>query len=253
MKAYVATIQQTRWIAQNTFDFVLQSKPLAAACRPGQFLMIDCGPNLLLKRPISVCDAEGDTVRIIFQVRGEGTRQLACKKKGDSVSLFGPLGTGFSDCSESRVLCIGGGIGTYPLLFAAKSAKNADAVLGFANINLVTTEEDFKDCCGHLSVCTDDGSYGHAGLVTARAAELLAQNRYDKVLACGPKGMLKAVQQLCAQHGLPSELSMEERMGCGVGACLTCVSKTKKDGQPHHPSVCKEAPVFTGSELVFDA
>ena len=164
----------------------------------------------------------------------------------------GPLGHGF-DVSGSRLLLIGGGIGAPPLLYAArKAAGSVAAVLGFRTAGCVILQDEFKSTCDTVCLTTDDGTAGEHGFVTDVSKRLLEENRFDAVLACGPKPMLKAVAALTREYDVSCQVSLEERMGCGVGACLVCACKTVKDGSEHMSRVCRDGPVFNAREVVWE-
>jgi len=218
---------------------------------PGQFVHIKCGEERLLRRPISVCactKGSPDTLTIVFEVRGTGTDWLAQREVGDKLDVLGLLGHGFQMESEGRYLLVGGGIGVPPMLGCAQYAgiHRCDVVLGFRDEAHMLLDREFQACCGTVAVATEDGSVGMKGFVTGPMEELLKHWQYKAVLACGPKPMLKAVAALAAQYGLPCQVSMEERMACGVGACLGCATPMT-DGTMKH--VCKDGPVFNASEV----
>lgn len=222
----------------------------------GQFLQIKCGHSRLLRRPISICDwREGEPenlLRIVFEVRGEGTEWLSCRKVGDILDVLGPLGHGFETDQKGRYLVVGGGIGVPPLLGCVHNAwGNCTAVLGFRDAAHAILLDDFRQACRDVVVTTDDGSLGRHGFVNAAVKEILEkENNFTGVLACGPKPMLKSVVQVAAQYGVPCKVSMEERMGCGVGACLVCACDMA-DGTRKH--VCKDGPVFDAREVDWNA
>lgn len=220
--------------------------------RAGQFLHVACGEGLLLRRPISVAYALDDepenTAALIFEVKGEGTKWLAQRKVGEQVNVLGPLGNGFAVEEDGRYLLVGGGIGVPPLLgYAECFHKNTVAVLGFRSADRVILADRFGDCCKEVFLCTDDGSAGRHGFVDAQVRDILAQDKqFTAVLACGPKPMLKNVAKAAAEFGVPCQVSMEERMACGVGACLGCAIQMA-DGTMKH--VCKDGPVFDAKEV----
>ena len=223
---------------------------------PGQFVHIKCGEGLLLRRPISVCTCQeeepSDLLRIVFEARGEGTQWLAERSEGESLDVLGMAGNGFSIKPDGRYILVGGGIGVPPMLGCAQyTGGKSVAILGFRNADKVMLEEEFKTACAGVQIATDDGSYGYHGFVDALVrAELEKDSGYDGVLACGPKPMLRKVAQVAAEFGVPCQVSMEERMGCGVGACLVCACDMA-DGSRKH--VCKDGPVFMAEEVDWDA
>lgn len=222
---------------------------------PGQFLHIKCGHSHLLRRPISICNwsAQRDLIRVVFEVRGEGTAWLARRKVGDSLDVLGPLGNGFSVRPEGNYLLVGGGIGVPPLLgCAVQGSRNCTVVLGFRSARHAMLLEEFGQACpGGVRLATDDGSLGYHGFADGLVRQELEKgNTFTSVLACGPKPMLKSVAAVCAQAGVPCQVSMEERMGCGVGACLVCACQMA-DGAMKH--VCKNGPVFPAEEVDWNA
>lgn len=218
----------------------------------GQFLHVDCGHSRLLRRPISVAqvcpDEPENTAALIFEVKGEGTRWLARRKVGDQVDVLGPLGNGFSVEEGGRYLLVGGGIGTPPLLgYAEVFRENAVAVLGFRSADRVILADRYREACKEVYLCTDDGSAGRHGFVDAQVRDILAKDKnFTAILACGPRPMLKSVAKAAAEYGVPCQVSMEERMACGVGACLGCAIQMA-DGTIRH--VCKDGPVFNAEEV----
>lgn len=223
---------------------------------PGQFVHIRCGEGLLLRRPISVCscmeDEPDDLLSIVFEVRGEGTRWLAGRELGDSLDVLGLAGNGFDLKPEGRYLLVGGGIGIPPMLGCAQyTGGRATAILGGRSRDKIILEDFFREDCAKVLCATDDGSLGHHGFVDALVRRELSEDRgYDGVLACGPKPMLRNVAKVAEEFGIPCQASMEERMGCGVGACLVCACDMA-DGSRKH--VCKDGPVFDSREVDWDA
>lgn len=239
-------------IAAGIFDFTLFYPEFAAAAKPGQFAHVYL-PGRTLRRPISICDIDRErgTLRIVFQIRGEGTAELAEFMPGTFLNVLAPLGNGFTLEENSRkALFIGGGIGVPPLLAAAKHyGSNATVAVGFRNAGAVILEEDFKSAGCDVRVATDDGSYGYHGLVT----DLIQSETPDMVYACGPAPMLKAVCAFAAKNRIRCEISLEERMACGIGACLGCACRLKRaDGSEYMGHVCKDGPVFDYKNVVME-
>ena len=250
----ICTIVEEVKLNEYAHSFTLEVGDMVTShgLKAGQFLHIACGEGLLLRRPISVCLVQAgqsqDTARIVFEVRGEGTRWLAERQVGDKLNVLGPLGNGFTVAPNDRLLLVGGGIGVPPLLGqAAFTAKNATAVLGFRSADRAMLVEDYRNCCQAVYLCSDDGSLGRHGFVDAQLKDILEQDKnFTAVLACGPKPMLKNVAKVAAQYGVPCQVSLEERMACGVGACLGCAVQMA-DGAMKH--VCKDGPVFDAREV----
>ena len=250
----ICTIVEAAKLNEYAYSFTLEVGDMVSChgLKAGQFLHIACGEGLLLRRPISVClagqDEPQDLARVVFEVRGEGTKWLAQRQVGDKVNVLGPLGNGFSITADDRLLLVGGGIGVPPLLGqAAYTAKKATAVLGFRSADRAMLVDDYQDYCADVYLCSDDGSLGRHGFVDAQLWDILEKDKnFTAVLACGPKPMLKNVAKVAAEFGVPCQVSLEERMACGVGACLGCVVQMA-DGTMKH--VCKDGPVFDAKEV----
>ena len=256
----ICTVASMEQLDDSTWWMVLEAGRLVSehGLRGGQFLHIKCGEDQILRRPISVAipgqDEPEDLVTLIFEVRGVGTKWLSQRKAGDKLDVIGPLGNGFDVSKEGRYLLAGGGIGVPPLIEYGESLKwPRTAVLGFRTKDKAfpAIVSRFKEHCGETYICTDDGTLGRHGFVDSQVRDILAKdNCFTAVLACGPKPMLKSVAKAAAEFGIPCQVSMEERMGCGVGACLVCATPMK-DGSVKH--VCKDGPVFNTEEVDWDA
>ena len=251
LSAYVCQVVDKEELNGTTFSMTVLNADLASAARPGQFLYIKCGDGLLLRRPIGICSIFVDTLIIVFEVKGKGTNWLSNCEIGDVLNILGPLGNGFI-FPEGNIIVVGGGLGSPPMLFAAESANSGvTAVLGFRDISRVILIDEFNDVCDEVYLTTDDGSMGIKGAVTAPLEQLLKKGGYDAVLTCGQHAMELAVAKLCEQYGVPCQVSLEERMGCGVGACLVCACVTRKDGVEYMSRVCKDGPVFDSMDVVW--
>jgi len=226
--------------------------------QPGQFLHIRVSQSFdfLLRRPLSLCnaDVERNRLTVVYRAQGEGTRRLATRGPGDLIDVLGPLGQGFPiHPQDERTLLIGGGVGVPPLLELAKqlraAGKSVQSLVGFQTAGQLLLVEELATY-GAVKVMTDDGSAGERGLVTAAlAAELCAH--LDRYYACGPGAMLKAVQAAMRSREVQGYLSLEERMGCGIGICVGCVHAVSRDGRLTNAKTCREGPVFDAREVVF--
>lgn len=235
-------------IALDTFEMILSNTEIAEMAKPGQFLHLLVDGHTL-RRPISIADVDRERgyVTILFKVIGSGTKHLAMYPKGTKIDALGPNGNGFTyDASMNTALLIGGGIGVPPLYNLGKELKEKGihviSVLGFQSKAHVFYEEKFKEL-GETFVVTDDGSHGYQGFVTD-IMDLV--NGYDCYFSCGPIPMLKAVTKKL--HGKKGYISLEERMGCGVGACFACVIPTDHEGG--YKKICKDGPVFAANEVI---
>ncbi len=235
-------------IADGIFDMRVKNDELAPLAKCGQFAHVYV-PSKTLRRPISVCDSQNGVLRLVYQVKGEGTRLMSQMKAGESVDILAPLGNGFTVEKGKRYCLIGGGIGVPPMLYTAKQTENPLVITGFRSSNLIILQDDFKNAGAELVLTTDDGSAGIHGFVTDVLKDRI--NEFDEVCACGPTPMLKAVADVCRAHGKPCQISLEERMACGIGACLVCAVRVNKNGTEAMQHVCKDGPVFNAEEVVF--
>lgn len=236
-------------IAEGIFDMRLEygDGELPVAC--GQFAHVYV-PGKSLRRPISICDARGGELRLVYQIKGEGTKIMSQMKAGETADVLVPLGNGFRLGSGKRYALIGGGIGVPPMLYTAAKCDDPLVITGFRSKSLVILQDDFVSAGAELMLCTDDGTAGKKGFVT----DLLRENidRVDEVCACGPTPMLRAIADVCREFGKPCQISLEERMACGIGACLVCAVRVRKNGEEIMQHVCKNGPVFNAEEVVFN-
>ena len=239
--------------AKGIFDITVLCPEVAALASPGQFAQL-LAPGFFLRRPISICgiDKQAGTIRLVFEVRGEGTEALSELSVGSNIDILAPLGHGFTPSSGSAV-CVGGGIGVPPMLgIASACTGDVTAVSGFRNAAAAILQEDFMALGCNTVLCTDDGSAGIHGFVTTALEEHLKSKKTDIIYACGPTPMLKGVAALAERYGVICEVSLEQRMACGVGACLGCAVKIARGGEEKNLHVCKDGPVFDSKEVVFD-
>ena len=247
-----AVIVSQKCIGTDIYDMVLSFPKGAKEAKPGQFIAMYCEDGTkLLPRPISICgiDAEKGTLRVVYRIAGEGTRLFSEMKEGGSLEVMGPLGNGFT-MKDKKAVIVGGGIGIPPMLELARQLScEKTVVLGYRDELFL--KEEF-DSCADVVVATEDGSCGTKGTVID--AIKAAQVSGDIIYACGPMLMLKALAEYADEYGMEAQISLEERMACGIGACLGCICKTKE--KDHHTNVnntriCKDGPVFDAKEVVF--
>ncbi len=253
-KESAAVYSQTQ-IAAGIYDMWIDTS-LAKMARPGQFISVYTqDKSALLPRPISICEADrkNGRLRIVYRVAGKGTAEFAAYKKGNRIDVLGTLGNGFplGEAGGKRVLLMGGGIGIPPMLELAKRldcAASRDAVLGYRNNELFLAEDLEKYAKVHIA--TEDGSAGIKGnVINAAEEESLAA---DIIFACGPMPMLRAVKAYAEERGIPAYISLEERMACGVGACLGCVVKTREIDHHSHVNnarICTDGPVYAAADV----
>ena len=249
-----STVIEQKMIADGICSMWLDAKEVAVQAKPGQFISVYSNDkSRVLPRPISICeiDREKGTLRIVFRVVGKGTEEFSKAEAGDSFEILGPLGNGFpiEEAKGKKVLMIGGGIGVPPMLQTAKEIEGeAIIVSGYRNQDLFLKEE--LESAGTLFIATEDGSVGTKGNVVDAIRE--NQIEADMMFACGPKPMLRALKDYALEKGIPCWISMEEKMACGIGACLACVCQSKdvdSHSHVHNKRICKDGPVFLSTEV----
>jgi dihydroorotate dehydrogenase electron transfer subunit len=237
-------IIENKKIAFNVYKMILEGDT-SYITKPGQFINIEID-GFYLRRPISVCDWDEKTITIIYKVVGNGTEKLSTYKNGETLDILTGLGNGFEiSKSGEKPLLIGGGVGTPPMYGLCKKLIHENikpiVILGFTSCKDVFYEEEFKKLGTDVYISTNDGSYGTKGFVTDIIKDL---EEYTYYYACGPEPMLKAVYNTTNSNG---ELSFEERMGCGFGACMGCTCKTKYGNK----RICKDGPVLEKEEIIW--
>jgi len=236
-------------IDNGVYSLVLHAPKIAAEAKPGQFVMVYLDKSdLLLPRPISLCDADkaAGTITLVYMVVGEGTSVMSQWQAGQTIKIMGPLGNGFSIEGLQNATLVGGGLGVPPLVFLQKElTKNGiptKIYLGFKEKSNMKALFAGQQIAANLHIATDDGSDGQKGLVTG-----LLKDVSSPILACGPAPMLKALSQYAKSANIPCQVALEERMACGIGACVGCAVKTVTGYQ----LCCKSGPVFDSEEVVW--
>lgn len=248
-----AVILEQREISEQIYSLWLHVDDIVREARPGQFVSVYCrDESRLLPRPISICelDKESGRLRLVYRAVGAGTQEFSGYGPGETLELIGPLGNGFPlDKGYEKPLLIGGGIGVPPMVELAKWLPGDKTIVsGYRNGDLFLKEELSRNAA--LYVATEDGSAGTKGNVL----DAVRENRLeaDAIFACGPAPMLRALKAYAAEEGIDCYLSLEERMACGIGACLACVC-TSKDVDAHtnvkNKRICKDGPVFAAEEI----
>ena len=261
-KQIFAELVDKKEIIAGIYKFSVKADEIVQLSRPGNFIEIRVteGIDPFLRRPISIynLDKENGILEFIFQVKGKGTNILSKKKIGDKIDIIGPLGFGtFNFDKFDKVIILGGGIGIFPLYELSKQAKQkgkvVHAYLGFRNKELVMLEKEFKEVTNNLTICTDDGSYGEKGFVIDKLAKDMENEKFECIFACGPTPMLRAVKKYAEENGISCQVSLEERMGCGLGVCLGCAVKKANSpaDAPEYFHVCKGGPVFNSKDVEF--
>lgn len=252
-----AIIKNTQ-IATGIYEMDLRFDDGVASFLPGQFAHISLGTGpMLLRRPISVnhIDIYKGSATLVYQVKGDGTKAMVAMKTGERLDVLAPLGRGFwLPGGIKKAAFVGGGIGVAPLRMLPEAWPHVkfDGYLGFRALEYAYQLGDFATLCGNLHLCSDDGTLGEKTFVTCLLDEKLIDGSYDAIFACGPTPMLKALQKVLEGKNIPCEVSLEERMGCGFGACLVCNCKIRDGEEWHYRRVCKDGPVFDIGEVDFD-
>lgn len=255
MKQTIAPVTSNTEVMPGAHLVWLEAPEIAATAKPGQFVMVRCGEDTLLRRPLSVHQTDGDKLALLFTIVGKGTNWLSQQKNGDTLDVFGPLGNGYTIYPDSKnVLLVAGGIGIAPLRFlvdtAARQKGKVTLILGARSsaylLPITTTASLFNEILpASINVvnATDDGSEGFKGLATDLIPAYLDQA--DQLFACGPVGMYQTMAQMPELKNKPVQISLEIMMGCGAGVCYGCTIRTKNGLK----QVCKDGPVFELSDL----
>lgn len=238
-------------IASGVFSMWIKTDKIAKNSAPGQFIAVYCSDgSRLLPRPISIAeiDREDDSIRIVYRVVGKGTHEFSFLRTSMQLDIMGPLGNGFP-LKEKKALLVGGGIGIPPLLQLAKELTCEKQIVAGYKDQLFLDDE--FESVGEFFTASETGEFGTKGTVMDAIRE--NQLKPDIIYACGPTPMLKAVKEYAEENKIEAWLSLEEKMACGIGACLSCVCKTKhKDSHTNvnNKRICKEGPVFRAEEVV---
>lgn len=245
-------------IGQDIYLMELECEEIAAEAEPGQFVHVKVGDLLdpLLRRPFSIHDTEEKSFKIVYEIVGKGSKILSEIRIGQEVDVLGPLGKGFEFEEDSGSFCIAaGGIGVAPFRLLARRLKaRTDRLIAFVgakNRAKLVGDSSLRSMGIEVFTATEDGSVGFHGLVTELLAKVLERRkpRDMSLFACGPKEMLRSLAEICSSRGLKSQASLEEFMACGVGACLGCAVRLRNG---EYRMVCKDGPVFSLDEVVFD-
>ena len=249
-----STILQQECIGTDIYSLWLDAPQIASQAKPGQFISVYSNDSgRVLPRPISICeiDREKGALRIVYRIAGKGTKEFSGMKAGETLDILGPLGNGFpmDVIKGKRVFMMGGGIGVPPMVQTAKEAEaEVTVIAGYRNSEIFLKEELEQN--GTLVIATEDGSVGTKGNVMDAIRENALEA--DVIFACGPTPMLRAIKAYAEEKNIPCWISMEERMACGVGACLACVCKSKEidsHSHVHNKRICKDGPVFLSTEV----
>ena len=259
-KQVYAKLIKKEEIIKNIYKFSVKTPEIVESAKPGNFIEIRVtdGIDPFLRRPISIynLDKENGILEFIFQVKGKGTEILAKKEEGNDIDIIGPLGHGtFKFDKYKKIAVIGGGIGIFPLYELSKQAKQnavkVNCYLGFRNKDFVMLEKEFEEVTDKLIITTDDGTYKNKGFAIDYLKDDMEHEKYECIYACGPLPMLRVVQKYAIENNIDCQLSLEEKMACGLGVCLGCAVKTAKSpiDAPEYWHVCKGGPVFNAKDV----
>ena len=250
-KQVMAEIIRHTSLSDGIFDMTLKAEEIAKEAKAGQFISVYLNnKSKILPRPISICgiDKEAGTLRIVYRTVGDGTKELSDYKEGEMVKILGPLGNGFTQ-KDKKAILIGGGIGIPPMLELMKQLDcDKTAVLGYRDSDMFLKDE--FEAVGDVVISTEDGSFGTKGNVIDAIKEQGVEGSI--IYACGPTPMLRGIKAYAEEMGIEAQISMEERMACGIGACLGCVCQSKEvddHSHVHNKRVCKDGPVFDAREV----
>ncbi len=243
-----AEVISQRQLAQNVYMLTVCAPKIAYEAEPGMFVMLRIADGaMLLRRPLGIADVDlgKGTISIIYRQIGGGTKKLTALTSGDCVNTLGPLGSSFT-LKAVRPLIIGGGLGLAPLLYYAKCVEQSDVLMGGRTASEMFWTSLFKPYVKNLYVTTDDGTMGEQGFAIDMLPQILTKNSYDCLIACGPPTMMQLAAKIAKDNDLPCQVSLERRMACGLGACLSC-SVDMADGR--QKKVCQDGPVFWAQEV----
>jgi dihydroorotate dehydrogenase electron transfer subunit len=253
-----AKLIYNRKVADKYFHGAFFASSIAKEALPGQFvnIKINNGFEPLLRRPLSIHRIDGEIVEVLYEVVGKGTELLSQKKPREYLDVIGPLGNGFNYSASHLVhrssILVAGGMGVAPLVFLAEKISHLppQVLIGAKTKKHISCEKEFKDLGCSVKIATDDGSKGLRGRVTELLKSILLKTQHSKLptlYACGPRPMLKEVSRISKEFKISAQISLEEHMACGIGACLGCAVKTING----YKRVCKEGPVFRAEEIIW--
>lgn len=244
-------IVENKHLTKEIFVLTLSGNGRIPEMKPGQFVQVrvDNSPSTFLRRPFSLHDVNysENTLRLLIQIAGKGTRKLSEMKPGEYLNIIYPLGNSFTmPVKDNKILLAGGGCGIAPLLFLGKHLKSngfvPDILLGFRNSERIIEYDEYSQI-GKVFISTEDGSGGAKGFITDHP--VLINGNYDRIYCCGPDPMMKAIAEFCRMNNITCEVSLENIMGCGIGACLCCVVDTVNG----NVCTCTDGPVFNINSL----
>ena len=250
----VVQVTENRKVNEEYWKLSFHSVKLSRGVKPGQFINIQLEDNYdpFLRRPFSYYRTASGRIEILYEILGRGTKLLTFKKKGDSLKVLGPLGKPFArNIGKKKRILIAGGVGVPPLVFLAEREPTDYLLIGCKSKGEVLPKKELSGIQAKVCYATEEGSYGTKGFVTVLLHEIIQKEKNPKLLflqTCGPHAMMLAVMKMAKEFGIEGEASIDERMACGVGACLGCMVKTREG----YKTSCVEGPVFQFNDLLLD-
>jgi len=267
---YIVKVLSNIKLSDDTWKLTFQNQTIAKTAKPGQFISILC-EDLLLRRPFSVANVKDDTFEIIYKIKGKGTKYLSSLQNGDSADVIGPLGNGFNIENKSSLL-IGCGVGIAPInflsdIFGKEKIKHTILFCTQTNVTLnlfqglSNNESLLKSQNGQipnqvrndnaLILITEDGSAGLVGRLDYHLENIINEVKPEKIYTCGPNPAMKYIVQMAEKYKIPVEVALERDFACGTGVCMGCVIQIKENDTPVNKRICKDGPVFKGSEVLW--
>ncbi len=253
-----ALIKKTQWLNSRTVVLTAEAPDIASCAKPGQFVHVAC--QKLLRRPIGLMALHHPgLIQLGIQIQGEGTAWLAERRPGDTLSVLGPLGSGFTLDGFDRIITVGGGTGVFPLYFVQQICQERGiesfAVCGFRSRKESILRDEYEKLGCKTIFSSDAGDLdipGHAAKALEILLEQLPVSPETAILTCGPRPMMQSVAKIAGQYGYPCEVSLEERMACGIGVCLVCACKVRSEQRPFdYKRCCVDGPVFPAEEVIW--
>lgn len=235
-------------LSSDIYQITIESPEIAQKAVPGQFVAIFC-KDLILRRPFSIANVEGNNLQVIYKTKGKGTEYISSLKSGNEVDIIGPLGTGFN-ITKDKALLVAGGVGIAPLIFLAKSLEKQqipyNLLAGFQTL-LNIPEIDIH----HNYIVTEDSSSKYKGRVNDYLEEIIIRHKPGKIYSCGPTPVLKIVTDMAIKHNIEVEVALEKEFACGIGVCMGCSIQIKEDNKILNKRICKDGPVFDGRSVLW--
>ncbi len=249
LKIFDTEIISNAEVSANIFKLEINAPELSQIAKAGQFVQVKISDEFTLRRPLGIASAKNGVVKIFYRVIGKGTEFLSTKETGEHLNILGALGNGFDTNINGRILLIGGGMGLAPLLSVAEKIDAVDVLIGGRNKGEVDFWiKEFRAEVDKIYITTDDGSLGSRGFVTSLLPEVLEYEDYAALYTCGPEIMMRGVYKIAVENNLPCYVSLERRMACGLGACLSCSIDTASGRK----KVCKDGPIFDAREVFYE-